>query len=253
MKKTMFIMLISLLLISATVSAQVNHRITFGADIQINALTFNPFFKPSEEGSKNSKQFNTWQLMLSGKIEPAADLLLLFDHGFGWANQFNNTFENDESITNNVTKAVLMYQFYNDTNLQIYGGLGYNFVRYNFHNLIYHDDALKKNAKLDGSGFLAASQVNFIVADNLTIKANIEAAPFYTWVYEATESGDDIKRGSAYFYRLTAEYDINHAWSAKIGYSGSRSNTSEFTLNDYTVPEITFTQGGLQVGATYKF
>lgn len=246
MKKIILCLTVILILTAGTVSAQNNYGITFGADLQLTTFTFDNLFD-------KTKQINLWQLMISGKIEPAEDLMMLVDHGFGYATKLNNSdFENEKSMRNYLTQVSLLYQFYNDANLEIYGGLGYNFVQNYISSLIYHDDELQKNVQLYGSGFMAASQVNFNVIDNLMIKANINAAPWYRWDYRTggtiTETG-----GSTYLYRLTAEYDLNPDWIVKVGYGGTRSTMKEFEFNDYQVPKTTSTQGGLQVGVTYKF
>ena len=180
--------------------------------------------------------------------------MLLINHTLASATNTNNdTFAEGTSLSSNYTQAALLYQFYNDEPLSIYAGLGYHFANNHFRHLIEQNGQLLENVYLEGSGFMAASQVTFHVLDNLEIKATIQAAPFYSWTYRV---GDTIKDtgGSAYQYLVAADYDFNERLVIRVGYGGSRSAVKEIPVSEaFKINKTTFTQGGLQVGVIYKF
>ncbi|MDI9420164.1 MAG: hypothetical protein GX228_10150 [Firmicutes bacterium] len=249
MKKIVICLIAGLFLMANAGSAQNNYNTTFGADFHLNTIHFDHLFDNGEP-----QTISTWELAIKGKVEPTSDLVLLIDHALGNAPKTSNpTLAENASLSADYTQAVLLYQFFQDDPMSIYGGIGYHFVHNFFKNLVEQNGELINYVWLEGSGFIAASQVNFYVLDKVTVKALIQAAPWYNWSYRVKGYIKDTG-GSKYGYLVTAEYDLNDRWVIRAEYGGTRTTVHEIEVSDgFTINRNTFTSGGLQIGVSYKF
>jgi len=249
MKKVSILVLMAALLLLNTTPTFANYSFRANAGMHLATMEFEQFFNPEAK----ERSLTLWQVIVTGQMEPTDDLLLLIKHGVGLGSKIDGkTLCKNQDMDQTLTQASLLYQFYAIDQLAIYGGLGYHFVEDNYKNLITNGEKTVTFARVTGSGFTAASQVNFNVSDKLMIKANIFAAPWYNWSFTSSPLEGSTK-GSNYSYNLVAEYDLFDQLSVQLGYNGSRSRIGEIKGTEMSIPTTKFTTDSIQLGVTYRF
>lgn len=250
MKKTIICLVVGLFLTAGAALAQNEYQVSIGADVHVSDIYFDHLLNNTDEGTK----INQWELVIRGRLNPTPDLMLLIDHALGMASSSNNEdFSNDAYMSTTYTQGSLLYQFYTIEPMTVHAGLGYHFATAHFKKLVEQEGQVIPNVHLDGSGFIASSQVTFHVMEALEIKALVQAAPWYSWTYRANQYEVDTG-GSVYSYQLTADYSINDQLLIRLGYGGSRTTVGAIKLqDDYEIKKATYKQGGLQVGFSYRF
>lgn len=237
MKRLCVIFIIGFCLIITALPVLADNKLMITAAAKLNNLSVSDSFFDESEPT-NIKE---WALNITGDLYPADDLLINISHTLAFAYNLDD----GQNADSNDTEAAILYKFFTDDSMSVYGGVGVHLIENNFKDLLI----IKR---LSGQGFIAATQVNFYLMDNLIIRADITANPFYKWDYQQGDNKGATK-GAYYNYQLSLKYDINQNWSVHLGYAGTRISTKKFELNDNIIPDNNLVRGGFVLGASHPF
>lgn len=143
------------------------------------------------------------------------------------------------------------YQFFNESNLQAYGGLAYQFL-----NARITNNAVEGGAKstFSGHGFAGQVVVDIPITDEIRTTATITGNPWTKWSFNKGSTTEAIsKKGTAFVYQLDLIWDFSQELGAHLGLLGGSYSIPAFSYTDGSKEATKSLFTGVHLGVTHRF
>lgn len=230
--KTLTIAFLLLLLTAFPAAAQFNAHVQLG----LGATTYDNFFGVGQVKSSD------WLTVVSGTFVPADDLLVAVTHSGGRARTLTHAgtdhdLGGGDTASRGFTQGALLVDVFRDSEVTVYGGLGYQLTRAEVSHSAIQNGGAKLQQSLNGYGFMGQVLVDIDIMEDVLVQASVTGTPWYTYKYTRGNSSEDGLRGSAYTYQVGISYEVTEGIGIRAGYMGGNVRIPPFEFrNDEDIP-----------------
>lgn len=153
----------------------------------------------------------------------------------------------DSKENRNLVQVGAKYRVLQEEMMNVYGGLGYQFINNRFENPNIESG---KRSTLNGNGFIGQVLVEFDISEQLQATASFTANPWLQWAFGQSGITDsNIKSGSSFVFQLDILYELNSDLGLYLGLLGGSYRVPEFATKGATQANYK----NINLGVTHRF
>jgi len=142
------------------------------------------------------------------------------------------------------------YLFFNQDALQVYGGLGYQFLNTRIENSKVESG---KKSTFSGHGFVGQAIVAIPVSDEIRTAVTITGNPWSKWSFKQGTTTEAGIVGPSFVYQLDVTWDFSEDLGAHLGLLGGSFSIPSFTYGTDTKQATQGSFTGISLGVTHRF
>jgi hypothetical protein len=156
-----------------------------------------------------------------------------------------------QGVNRTVAQVGANYLFLNEAALQVYGGLGYQFLNARVENANVED---AQKSTFTGHGFVGQVVLAIPVSEQVRTTATITGNPWMKWSFNQGDVTDhNLKMAPSFVYQLDLTYDFSEDLGAHLGLLGGSFKVPEFTFSGKAKGATKASFTGISLGVTHRF